>query len=495
MSDRFQPEPGRNCWRVERAERAAVVIDGAAYFRALRECCARARSAITLVGWEIDGRIDLLRDDRPTEDERPRDLGGFLDSLVRTRPDLTVRVLAWDFTWIYALERDWLTPVRLGWTTSDRLIYRTDAKHPVGASHHQKIVVVDDAVAFTGGIDLGPRRWDTPEHAADQPGRRDPSGEPYPPHHDVQLAVSGDAARALGELVRERWRRATGERIEPPPEPDDDRWPESLSPEFRNVRAAIARTEPEYRGRPEVREIERMFDDTFAAARDTIYIENQYLTSRNVARRLADRLSSEDGPEVVVVVPQRTDGWLERNTMDVLRARVVEQLRSADAHGRLRVLRPQVPGLGDQRANVHAKVTIVDDRVLRVGSANLSNRSMGLDTECDLALVACDDAERETVLDVRDRLLSEHLGTDAKNVADARRDRGGLTGAIDALRTDRGRTLVPLDPDPGGSLGDRLVSDSDWLDPERPVDVSDFLGRIVGRDVTGPGRTRDDRAS
>ncbi len=46
---------------------------------------------------------------------------------------------------------------------------------------------------------------------------------------------------------------------------------------------------------------------------------------------------------------------------------------------------------------VHSKVMIVDDGFLRVGSANLNNRSMGADTECDLAFEASCDEHREFI--------------------------------------------------------------------------------------------------
>ena len=99
----------------------------------------------------------------------------------------------------------------LNWKTHSRVRFYMDDKHPVGASQHQKIVVVDDAVAFSGGLDLRKWRWDTPEHHIDDQRRVDPDGKPYPPFHDVQMVVDGAAAAALGQLARERWQRATGE--------------------------------------------------------------------------------------------------------------------------------------------------------------------------------------------------------------------------------------------------------------------------------------------
>ncbi len=76
-------------------------------------------------------------------------------------------------------------------------------------------MVVDDRVGFSGGFDLSKWRWDTPEHAIDDARRKDPDGKPYPPFHDVQMVVDGDAAKALGQLARERWQRATGTQTAP----------------------------------------------------------------------------------------------------------------------------------------------------------------------------------------------------------------------------------------------------------------------------------------
>jgi phospholipase D1/2 len=125
---------------------------------------------------------------------------------------LRVYILGWDFAIIYALEREPLPSFNPRWRSHRRVHFSLDGMPPGGASHHQEIVVVDDAIAFVGGIDMAIRRWDTPEHCAHDPRRVDPRGEPYPPVHDVQMAVDGEAATALASLVRERWQRATGRR-------------------------------------------------------------------------------------------------------------------------------------------------------------------------------------------------------------------------------------------------------------------------------------------
>ena len=80
---------------------------------------------------------------------------------------------------------------------------------------------------------------------------------------------------------------------------------------------------------------------------------------------------------------------------------------------RVRLLYPSVEQDGTTtNTMIHSKVMVIDDRFLRIGSANLNNRSMGADTECDLAIEAGTDRERAAIVAVRDRLLGEHCGVD-----------------------------------------------------------------------------------
>src|SRR5690606_25139494 len=108
-----------------------------------------------------------------------------------------------------------------------------DDKHPLGSSHHQKVVVIDDEVAFVGGLDLTHGRWDTPEHRPIEPFRRDAQGRLARPNHDVQAVLSGPAAATLGDLCRDRWQRATGRmpRHEEAALPSDP-WPARVEPEL-----------------------------------------------------------------------------------------------------------------------------------------------------------------------------------------------------------------------------------------------------------------------
>ncbi|MBF0335282.1 MAG: hypothetical protein HQL40_16820, partial [Alphaproteobacteria bacterium] len=181
---------GRNCWRRARASRASFLVDGSSYFAALQAVLGEARHSILMLGWEIDSRVRL--DPEAPSDGPPNALGPLLDDLVRKRPGLEARILIWESTFLFALNREMLTGVKLDWLTNPRLIFRRDANHPIGASHHQKMVVVDERLAFIGGIDLTQGRWDTPRHLHDDPRRVTAAGEPYPPFHDVEALIEGD---------------------------------------------------------------------------------------------------------------------------------------------------------------------------------------------------------------------------------------------------------------------------------------------------------------
>ena len=182
-------------------------------------------------------------------DGLPEPLGEFLDAVVARRRALRAYVLSWDFAMLYAMEREWLPIYKLDGRTHRRLKFRLDDQHPVGASHHQKVIVVDDAVAFVSGYDLTRCRFDTSDHRVDDPRRVDHRGIRYPPFHDVGIAVAGDCARALGDLARERWLRATGERHAPTTASNDaDVWPAGIAVAATDVDVAIARTEPPFAG-------------------------------------------------------------------------------------------------------------------------------------------------------------------------------------------------------------------------------------------------------
>lgn len=482
-------KPGHNVWQLAHAKRFSMLVDADAYFGALRESLRKARHSLFILTWDIDSRLKLVPSG--ANDGYPEALGDFLHAIVSERPDLHAYVLNWDFTMLYAMEREWLPAVKLGWRTHRRLSFRLDGAHPVGSCHHQKIVVIDDDLAFVGGLDLTRSRWDTPEHCTPDPRRLNSDGTSYAAFHDVQAMVEGDAARALGELCRERWHQATGTHAVPSRAGNitADCWPRSLHADLENTPVGIARTRPAYLEQPGCSELLQLHLDIIQSARDYLYIENQYFTSGLLGDAFARRLADTAGPDLVVVSPERQSGWLEEATMGVLRSRLHARLRSIDSGLHYRLLCPQVPGLKDACLNVHSKVLFMDGRLMLIGSANLSNRSMVCDTECSLCIEACGSITdtqrvRTAILRMHARLLAEHLGQTDEKILDAMSRHQRLLPAIDAL-SDCARRLVAFEPTAMPEI-DALIPRQALFDPEKPIAPEALLAELLPREAREP---------
>ena len=433
---------GRNCREVAWADRASPLVDGAAYFASLEQALRNARRSILIVGWDFDGRI-RLRQDVDAQESPP--LGDLLRSLVEQRDDLSIRILIWSTSVIHAPGDMKQMLFGAPWQDHPRIRVKLDTHHPFYAAHHQKIVVVDDCIAFVGGIDLTVRRWDTPDHRVGDPDRVDPDGNAYPPVHDIQMIVDGGAARAVARVARDRWRHACNEELSGDCIDGDDPWPAAATPHFRGVRVAIARTIPAFGRRRSIVEAARLTEDAIAAARRTIYIEAQYLTASSTGRALLRRLEEPDGPEIVILMTHESRAPVEHWIMGANRDRLIRKLARADGGGRLRVFYPCVPSRdGPRQVLVHAKLIIVDDLFVRIGSSNLNNRSIGLDTELDLGIEAADDEDRLAIHRLRDGLVAEHLGTTREDVAEAAARTGSLVAAIDELNC-KPRCLKPFE--------------------------------------------------
>lgn len=467
MRDNEDAEPVNLHWRRETATRAGLIVDASDYFEAGRKAMLKARRRIMLIGWDFDARIELSDERLPGE---PGTLGDFVLWLVKRNPDLEVFLLRWNIGALRALFRGTTIFTLMRWMAHPRIHTRLDGASTLGASHHHKIVVIDDCLAFCGGIDMTSNRWDTPEHRDGDPRRIGPDGGPYAPWHDATSILEGPVAQALGELSRKRWQAAGGHALEPV-ECGIDCWPEGVEAQFRDVSVSISRSRPEGDdGGPPVHEIEATYLALIARARKYIYAESQYFASRRIAEAIAHRLEEPEGPEIVLVNPFRSQGWLEPVAMDTARARLYAALEHLDCHARLRIYHPFTQA--GEPIYVHAKMMIVDDEVLHVGSSNMNNRSMRLDTECDVTLdarVPGNEGAAPTIRALRDRLLAEHLGVTAEAVAAAVDAKGSLIAAIEALRGE-GRSLRPYEiPD----LHDveTWLADNQVLDPEGPGEI------------------------
>ena len=466
-------------WRYAHSNRAHVIVDAEEYFARMREAMIAAEHRIMLIGWDFDTRIDLCRREpgsrRPPGDPPDR-LGDFMLWLAKRKPNLEIRVLKWNIGALKMLVRGSMPVDLLRWWWNRQIDFKFDGAHPVGCSHHQKIVVVDDCFAVCGGIDMTGDRWDTREHREDDPRRKRPTGARYGPWHDATMAMEGPVAAALGEYGRERWVQAGGEKMEPCPPRVGTPWPEKLKAEFENVEIGLARTRAQYEDIVETREIEALFVEQIARAKRFIYAESQYFASRKIAEAMTARLAEPDPPEIVLINPVTAEGWLEQTAMDGARTRLLHAIRDRDHASRFSLWCPY--GAKGTPIYVHAKIMIVDDEVLRVGSANLNNRSLGLDSEFDVFIDAArsgGDAARKAIAGLRHSLLAEHCGLEIEAVAALLEQNRSMAGMLDNAPKG-GKSLRRFEIRPL-TEAELAIADNEALDPERPEEMLSFYKR------------------
>ena len=468
-------------WRYAHADKAHVVIDAADYFSLMHSAMLEAKQRIMLIGWDFDSRIHLgdgrrWWNLRKRKENYPARLGAFVVWLVQRTKDLDVRVLKWNFGALRYLFRGTMIVDMIRWWRNPSIDFKFDSAHPLGCSHHQKIAVIDDRFAVCGGIDMTSDRWDTPEHKHEDPGRRRPNGRPYGPWHDITMMMEGEAACALGDLGRMRWRQAGGRTMEPCRPQVDSPWPDRLDAEFRDVEIGIARTRAAYRDISEVREIEALFIEQIARAKRFIYAESQYFASRRIAEAIALKLSQPDPPEIVLINPFSAEGWLEQTAMDSARVRLIHAIGENDPEGRFRVYVPYTTG--GTPIYVHAKLMIVDDEIIRIGSANMNNRSMGLDTEADVFIDAARPGNGHivpTITALRHTLLAEHSGLPAAEIPQLLDRHGSMAAMIDAA-PKTGKRLEPFVLRPLTDA-EKALADNAVLDPERPGEILEPIGK------------------
>lgn len=471
--------PGENCWRVARAQKMAVIIDGAVYFRALREALLTTERLVIMVGWDFDFEIEMLPgesdEDGNASDGLPNQVGRFLDALVDRRPNLDIYLLKWSGGSLIA-PGSVVSMVTLKIMSPGQIHLALDGCHPIGACHHQKIVVIDDSLAFCGGIDLTHGRWDTRDHLSDDP-LRGGADEDVAPWHDLTTALSGPVAAELSKLCRARWQRANDREMDEDFQPGAQIWPASIQPDFHDVDVAIARTEPPERDKPAISEIERLYLDSIRAAKQYIYLESQYFCADSIFATICERLREPDGPEVIVINPEAAHNMIEDKAMHVTRSRMLRAL-ACEGLDRFRLLYPVNDA--EEPIYVHAKVAIVDETMLRVGSSNIDRRSMGFDTECDVAIIGDTEADRDKVRQIRDDLVAEHLGRPVDEVSQSIAQHG-LLATIDGLNRSEGRGLRPVKPRKETLLGE-LLAETRFFDPRYRRSAQARLG-ITSRHI------------
>ncbi len=406
--------PGETCAHVVGVDRSGVLVDGRDFYRAFYDACCQAQHTILMAGWQFSCGVELVRGEDANGCTYPRTLIELLSALCEARPDLNVYMLPWDSSPVFAFEREPLQRLKLRFKGHPRIHWKMDNMHPAGASHHQKLFIIDRAVAMLGGMDVCSARWDDRTHKA----REETRDRPYRPYHDVNAFVTGEAVDVLRDWFTRRWEIATGEPLELP---DHGRTSVAIRSSFdvEAPRVGFARTWPhmEKCNLPELRELLRLHQRAIGQAQQLIYIENQYFSSYEIATALECRMLQGGPPlEIVLVMPQKSAGLKERLSIGVYQARILDRLtRLAKQTGHHFGVYYQAAAAGTDGEEtpvfIHAKVLAVDDRFLLISSANLTNRSMGFDTELGIAWES--PTPTASLRAARLVLLAEHCGMTA----------------------------------------------------------------------------------
>jgi phosphatidylserine/phosphatidylglycerophosphate/cardiolipin synthase-like enzyme len=365
-----------------------VLIDGAETLQAMAVGIAEARSHVHLTGWHMNPDFALTRA------EAPAILRQLLASVAARVP---VRVLIWAGAPLPVL-RPWrgdMRRVRQRLIAGTRIQCALDSRERPMHCHHEKTIVIDDRIAFVGGIDLtdfNGDRWDTQDHR--------PRGAVG--WHDVAARIAGPSVRDVAENFAMRWRAITGESLPPvaPPPPVGD------------IELQVVRTVPDGMYPQILRGDFRILESylrALRAAQRFIYLENQFLWSPEILAVLRDKLAHPPTPDfrLVLVLPAKPDSG-----GDDTRGQLGTLVQADGDQGRLLASTLYaVGGEKDWPVYVHAKVGIVDDAWMTIGSANLNEHSLFNDTELNLVTHDAGLA-RQTRL----RLWAEHLRRPAREV-------------------------------------------------------------------------------
>ena len=389
-----------------------------------------------------------------------------------------------------------------------------------GGSHHQKLVVVrraagpDDDVAFVGGIDLCHGRRDDAQHEGDpQAIELDPRYGPRPPWHDIQLQLRGPAVGDVAHTFRERWddptpldhrnplrmvmRRLTRQPRRPDPLPPVRRDPAPAGPHAVQIIRTYATKRPPYPFAPQgERSIGRAYLKALRRARKLVYIEDQYLWSQQWAVAIADALRREPDLRVIAAVPRFAErgGRVSASSENIGRHRVMDTLREA---GGDRVGVFDLENVHGTPIYIHAKICVIDDVWLEVGSDNLNRRSWTHDTELSCAVIDSTHDDREPLdparlgdharrlpRDARLRLWREHLGRSDGDDADLLDTASGL----EAWRNAAARLDAWHE---AGKRGARPAGHARFHEPERVPTWQRGLSRVLHRAFVDPdGRPR-----
>jgi phosphatidylserine/phosphatidylglycerophosphate/cardiolipin synthase-like enzyme len=364
-----------------RGNEVEVLIDGAAALPRVAEELQQARSHVHLTGWFLSPGLALTRGGEPIV---VRNL------LAELAEKIDVRVLLWAGAPVpvFRPSRADVRRMRASLTRHTKIECALDSCTGFSHCHHEKTIVIDDRVAFVGGIDLtldGGDPFDTPEHNA-----RGSLG-----WHDAAVRIEGPAVADVAEHFRLRWRLPGREELPPPEVPET-----SGELELQVTRTVPAKTYEALPGGDY--SIVASYLGALRTAERFVYLESQFLWSPEVVQILAGKLREppRDDFRVVVLLPVRAN-----DGADVSRGQIAALIQADDGAGRFLActIYARTENLRDV-VYVHAKIGIVDDRWLTIGSANLNSHSLFHDTEMNVVSL-----DPELARETRLRLWSEHL--------------------------------------------------------------------------------------
>ncbi len=445
------------------ADKLEFLIDAQAYYSRFARALELAQEKVVMVGWNVDSRTSWID---PQTGQRIK-LSTHIRRCLQANPKLHIYILCWDFNPFIGKNREWWPYYRPeAW--GQRVHFQKDFFHPFLSSHHQKIVLIDDQLAFVGGFDFCEGRWDTPEHRPVNRERVNTKGRHYSAFHDVQSLVQGPVVQDLVEEVTGRWLKASGNGMKSCNKLNSDlnQLFENNNSMLTDCSVQVCLTQPEFREQKPLRENLRVTIDLLKSAKKYIYIENQYFTHRRLVKVLLQVLKTRSGPEIILVLPRSSHDKFEEYTIGITQRRALNFLKKNDYWNRLRVCYPRLEASDQHRLYVHSKLLIVDDCFVKIGSTNLNHRSMGFDTECDLLIEAHGEEQRKQIHSFRNQLLSEHLET-SNDVLECQEARGySLLQMIDE-RSKKPRSLQEW-PDGLRWFEWLLWSQEPWFDRRKP---------------------------
>lgn len=473
--------------KVSEAQDSGLLIDGRTYFKAFYQAAKNARRYILISGWQFDSDTELIRGKDRKQDEEYGFLA-FLNSICAKNPSLQIYILAWDFSLLFTLEREWFQKFIFNWTSCSKIHFRFDSSGPIGSSQHQKFVVIDGKIAFLGGADICANRWDDRKHSAFNPHRTEPGDDYYGPYHEIQAYLTGPVVKELEAIFKRRWSALENEDLVLEPDiPVYKALTFKPSISIGPAQCAISRTVPRTQPLDQpVYEIKNLYMDLIAAARELIYMENQYFTSRAVYSALVRRMEEKPQLVVIIILPPRPEAFLEEFGLSETQSELLCSLKeiAGEKGHQLGIFYSSArKGPKEIPTYIHSKFFIVDDRFMTVGSANTTNRSLGMDTEVNVSWEAPDGELREEIRHARVSLLCEHTGSWEMEARKAFRSADGLARYLSSISRKKECKLQEFSFE---TIFDNykflkaLKPDFPIFDPDKPIieeNIYEFLSR------------------